>query len=294
MLSGVEYMQARVEKLRAAIIAEYGEKGRAFIQEIDRRNQAEMERNERYSEKSREQAVLEAERYNAQEGNRQGIDCPACKNRGYIAVPKRNAFVLRECDCMKARRAGMLIQKSGLAAAIEECRLDNFERWAPHAQIMLDTALRYLSSESGWLFMGGQVGCGKTHICTAVCGELLRRGEEVRYMLWRDEAARLKGLLNSDEYALEMWKLKSCDVLYIDDFWKGEKGKRPTTGDIHLAFELLNSRYAARKKTILSCEYDMNGLLQIDEATGSRIYERTKGFRVEISPGKEKNWRLKA
>ena len=70
MLSGVEYMQARVEKLRAAIIAEYGEKGRAFIQEIDRRNQAEMERNERYSEKSREQAVLEAERYNAQEGNR--------------------------------------------------------------------------------------------------------------------------------------------------------------------------------------------------------------------------------
>ena len=57
-----------------------------------------------------------------------------------------------------------------------------------------DGAHAYLDDYTGkWWYIGGQVGAGKTHICTAITGEMLRRGMEVRYMLWRDEATALEG-----------------------------------------------------------------------------------------------------
>ena len=35
----------------------------------------------------------------------------------------------------------------------------------------------------GWFVTTGRSGAGKTHLCTAICGELLHRGLPVRYML---------------------------------------------------------------------------------------------------------------
>ena len=42
------------------------------------------------------------------------------------------------------------------------------------------------------VFIGGQVGAGKTHLCTAMVGEFLKRGISAKYMLWRDDALKLK------------------------------------------------------------------------------------------------------
>ena len=39
---------------------------------------------------------------------------------------------------------------------------------------------------------GGQPGSGKTHICTAVTGELLRSGLNARYIVRNDEAVKIK------------------------------------------------------------------------------------------------------
>ena len=61
-------------------------------------------------------------------------------------------------------------------------------------------------------------------------------------------------------------------------------------GDLNVAFELLNARYNARKRTIISGERTIGAIMDIDEAIGSRIYERSKnGYCFETSP---ENWRL--
>ena len=107
-------------------------------------------------------------------------------------------------------------------------------------------------------------------------------------MLWRSVAPRLKSLVNSrEEYEQLMREYRDTEVLYIDDFFKGTV----TDPDKNLAFELLNDRYNSRKTmTIISSEKTIEEILGIDEAIGSRMYERSKGYYVKTAAD---NWRLR-
>ena len=65
-----------------------------------------------------------------------------------------------------------------------------------------------------------------------------------------------------------------------------------TDADVKLAFELLNARYNdTAKLTLISTEWSLEGLLDIDEALGSRIYERAKKHWLNFN-GRQ-NWRLR-
>jgi DNA replication protein DnaC len=153
-------------------------------------------------------------------------------------------------------------------------------------------AKEYVGEPKGWFYMGGQVGCGKTHICTSIVRELIEAGNEARYMLWREVSTKLKACVNNpEEYAGIIEPLKTVKVLYIDDFWKTNTDK-PTTADANLAFEILNARYNRKDLiTIISSEYYLCELADIDEAVGSRIYERAKENRLDIARDKSRNYR---
>ena len=155
-------------------------------------------------------------------------------------------------------------------------------------------AVEYAKNPEGWFYIGGQVGAGKTHICTAIAVYLLKQGLETYYMLWTDATVELKAnKCDDEEYNKLMGKLKSVDVLYIDDFLKTEQGKQPTTADINIAFELLNNRYNAKKITIVSSEKTLKEVLNIDEALGSRIKQRAGENDIAIAKDGRKNYRLK-
>lgn len=112
-------------------------------------------------------------------------------------------------------------------------------------------------------------------------------------MLWRDVSTQAKAVVNDEaEYRRIVTPLKRVKVLYIDDLFKTGKGQNPTTGDVNLAFEILNARYNDTSKiTLLSSELTMPLILNIDEAVGSRIYERSKHWYFDLT-GKQ-NWRLR-
>lgn len=236
-----------------------------------------------------------------------GIDCPKCKNRGNIAVPRENPrfhsveFSLRDCSCMAARKSFRRLERSGLKNLIGRYTMDLFTAETPWHESMKKKAVDYIEGRgSEWFFAGGQVGCGKSHICTAICGELIRRGEEVYYMLWKDESTRLKSLVNDEElYNDAISRLKTVPVLYIDDLFKmqrtGKDGAKnmPTAADINLAFEIINARYMDEtKKTVISCEWFIDDLVNFDEGVASRIYERSRASCIEISRDMKKNYRL--
>ena len=236
-----------------------------------------------------------ADEENEREGSLKGIDCPKCKNKGYSVIVRGNEQIQVTCKCMKARKSLERIEKSGLKTAIEELRFDNFlttEKWQEN---MLTLAKDYVENgEKKWLFLGGMSGTGKTMLCTAVCGELLKREKAVRYMMWRDESAKLKAVVNdSAEYSRLIGELKEIEVLYIDDFLKVQRGQQPTPADINLAFEILNYRYANRVQTIISSEKTLDDILSLDDAVGGRIYELAKGFGMSIAYDKNKNFRLR-
>lgn len=216
-------------------------------------------------------------------------DCPICHGKGYIArEDARGGLVCSECECMVRKRTMRRIERSGLSGLLAEYTFDAYQTPEPWQQRAKDMALDYLRSGNAWFYMAGTPGSGKTHLCTAICGRLIDEGREVRYMLWRREAPRLKALVNErDEYEKLMREYRTAPVLYIDDFLKGTVNE----ADLNLAFELLNDRYNARNTmTIISSELPVGKVLERDEAIGSRIYQRARGYCITTP---EVNWRLK-
>ena len=248
-----------------------------------------------------------ADRVNAQEGRLTGYDCPACRNKGFVEYVIDTTEQLgypsyttgsRECVCMAIRRSKWLLKASGLADLAERCTFDTYkatEPWQVYIRNRAEGFLEKAMSGSGrGFFIGGQTGCGKTHICTALTVSLINSGKSARYMLWTDEAARLKACVNDDQYASLMWPLKAVGVLYIDDLFKptGASGQ-PTQADIRLAYELINYRYnSTNKVTIISSERTTGELCEIDEAIGGRIVEKSGQYCINIARDRAKNWRL--
>jgi DNA replication protein DnaC len=239
---------------------------------------------------------------NAAVGSLAGLDCTICKNRGYITISYGNLnTAVRECGCMTKRRALSRLEKSGLKDMILRYKLEAYKTPNPWQKMAKEMAVSFIENNTGkWFAALGAVGAGKTHICTAICGKLLDAGLDVRYMLWKDEARQLKAaVMDSEEYNVLIGPLQTVKVLYIDDFWKTKrdelsgKYEQPTAADIEIAFKILNARYNDTKLvTIISSERLMADLLSIDEAVGSRIYERSKSYCLDLE-GEEKNWRLR-
>ena len=264
----------------------------------------EAEREAYYTEKCRI--------FNEEPGNRNekdGYDCPACKNRGYIwVVCRRDGFyengadfseAQRDCKCKPIRAAIMRMKRSGLEGVIKKYTFDSFKAETAYQQYMLSKAQQFTITPSPMFYIGGASGSGKTHICTAIVAQLLRDGKAAYYMLWQDEVTRLKAnLMDEQAHEKQMQQLKTVDVLYIDDFFKpiirdGVPG-RPTDADVRLAYELINYRYNNKGLiTIISSERYANEVLDIDEATGGRIIEYAGEYLITIKREPGRNYRTK-
>lgn len=240
---------------------------------------------------------------NALLGSLGDYDCPKCRNKGVVYfVGDGGEIKCRKCSCMAMRENMVHIRESGLQNLLRVYTFDRFQTETPLQHLIKATAEKYLSDgENQWFFIGGQSGAGKSHICTAISGELLHRDIAVRYMLWKDEATKMKAVINNeDEYDRLILPLKTVPVLYIDDLFKPTydeygKKKQPSPGDISLAFEIINSRYIAgnRGRTIISSEWTMEELQRVDPAVGGRIFQMSQGYCISITPGENKNYRLR-
>ena len=74
----------------------------------------------------------------------------------------------------------------------------------------------------------------------------------------------------------------------------GNKNKqKPTMADINIAFELLNYRSINNLQTIISSEFTIAELLEIDQALAGRIVENANPMPLVILPDIKKNYRLK-
>lgn len=226
---------------------------------------------------------------NAREGSLTGYDCRICRNKGYTVALDGTERRMRECECVKARQSMQLIEESGLKDLLERCTFESFQANEPYQERAKRATRAYLLDESGkWLGMFGQTGSGKTHLCTAVCGELLRRGEGVRYLKWVDFVRKMERLrYKDDERAAYFGSIADADVLYIDDLFKWEDGDFAYS----TAFELLDHREKARKRTILTGEKYLSELR--DPALAGRIRAMCGEFKLEIARDDKRNFRLR-
>lgn len=221
-------------------------------------------------------------------------DCHKCYNRGYLIMKTATGYDARECSCQPIRRSLYRLRKQGLESMAIDHTFSTWKTPEKWHETVLAMAKRYAEHPEGWFYIGGSVGAGKTHICTAITVALIYAGHDVRYTPWLDMADRAKALVNDPAaFGEVVAPLVSCRVLYLDDLFKGDKERsKPTPADIRLAYKILDARYRDKRKlTILSSEYTLQELTTLDEAIGSRIQERCGQNAIPLI--KRPNWRLR-
>lgn len=226
-----------------------------------------------------------------------GYNCEVCHNKEFIETIDENGYTVRKyCRCHKMRETLRRARRSGLGNILTDFTFDKFivsEDWQKQNK---EKAQAFCNDDgANWFYMGGQVGSGKSHLCTAICGHYIKAGKDVLYMLWVEEAKKLKALVNEHaEYQRLIGKYKDAEVLYIDDFFKTKQGEEPTAADVNLAFEILNHRLYDRDKiTIISSEKTLIDLLGYDEGTMSRVFYAAGAYKINIDRDLKKNYRLR-
>ena len=281
---------------------------------------ATFPKGEGFRERENAKVQADADRYNERPGalnvdhvdangnmvRGDGIDCPECLNKGsvYVVLTDEDGVArlyFRQCDCLKRRLAVRRIQESGMERALQRYTFQTFETTEDWQERMKATAVAYLNDgvkDGAWLYIGGQSGCGKTHICTAVCGVMLRK-LSVRYMPWPHEAQKIKAsAMDAEAYEEAVKPLRTAEVLYLDDFLKPVLGRdgneaQATAADIRLAFDVLNFRYINMLPTIISSEWFSSELGTIDSAIAGRISEMCGPWKIDIARDAKRNLRMR-
>lgn len=266
-----------------------------IIEELAQR----YKREERTIPTPQEIAEKRVNEYNSSTGNlnkADGFNCNICNNRGYIAYVDKSGYEAHEpCKCQNTREILRLAKKSGLGDVLNKFRFDTYETKEKWQERIKTLAQNFCKDESAkFFYIGGQVGCGKTHLCTAISAYYIKRQKEVKYLMWQDTAVKLKAIVNDKQYTSEIKGFKSAEVLYIDDLFKVKSGEQPTPADIKLAYEIINYRLMNDKGvTIISSEHTSEELLNYDEALGSRIVQQAGKYCIDVQKDIKRNYRLK-
>lgn len=220
-----------------------------------------------------------------------GYNCERCRNKGFVYTLAADGEILsNECpDCYNVRTSLRLLKNSGL----ENKTFENFIAKSDWQRGLLRTVKEFAADTSGkWLFIGGQSGCGKTHLCTAALREIiLTQNKAVRVLKWVEGSRSLKASVNDSGYASEADAYKGAEVLYIDDLFKGG-GNAISNADLRLAFELLDYRYLKGLQTVVSSEFSFDNILHADEAIAGRIREKAGQYLLHVKKDSNKNQRL--
>lgn len=264
-----------------------------FPAEIAEGIKKEQEKTAKMSDE--EKAAYYQDAINRSKGELEDYDCDICNNKGFTVKVSTGLEVdYINCKCMDTRITHRMLKNSGLYEQIKNLTFKTFQADEDWQKSCVSTCASFCKNKKGWLYFGGQSGSGKTHLCTAVTGYLIKQGYKAKYMLWRDEIVQLKqNTTDGEMYQAKMDLLKNVPVLYIDDFFKTESGKLPTQSDIQTSYEFLNSRYNKKLITIISSELLTGELIEIDEAIAGRILEMSKGYCIDISKNRERNYRLR-
>lgn len=233
-------------------------------------------------------------------------DCEECKDCGFIAlnlqeqykaaidVPSSQQVTMRICNCKIQEGIRTNMKHSGIdLSEYDKKTLKTFKAIDDESKKMKELALKFLADyDAKGIGFFGKSGTGKTHLCIAILQELALRGIQHRYFNYRTDIQVLKQLkYEYEEYAKKMNDFKNCTVLYIDDLFKlahNNKGELDHQ-ELQIIFEIINTRYMNKKVTIVSSELTVNEIKDIDEATGSRIFEMLEGYGMKCE-GKNKRF----
>lgn len=268
--------QKNVAMIRAGILHKNKTQQQTLQQEIEQLMQKRHQLMEQYG--------IEESIYKPQ------WDCPLCEDRGYLADGSL-------CSCYQQERMQQILEQSGMSAAMQQYRFDNFEldgfdnpeevqkkvQWCRQfaAQIVQGNG-------KDCLFLRGDVGRGKTHLSTAIANEVLAGGKTVIYK----RAVDLFDMIRQYKYeeGSQRWnevleQLTGCDLLVIDDLG----AERNTDFVNEQLVMLLEERNYRNKAWVINSNLNIN---QIQDIYQTRVSDRILDRAVFFSLDRKKSYRM--
>ena len=230
-----------------------------------------------------------------EEGQKNLYNCDKCKDTTWIL--DSNGKVVERCKCYEIIKVREQWEASGLKTDDLDKTFKSYEPWNDLTKRMKGVTTNYYlrfkeieKTKHNSILLCGQPGAGKTHLSIALANNFIKKdSKKVVYMPYRSVITTLKqNILDKEYYKNLVSKYKMAEILLIDDLFKGKVNET----DINIMFEIINHRYINKLPIIVSTEYLVEEMLSYDEAIGSRIYEMSKGFIVEVK-GQENNYRLR-
>lgn len=225
------------------------------------------------------------------------FSCPYCRDTGYIIIPQLHSQpLMKPCKCKTIEKTSKHWRNSGININDLDKDFRSFEVWNSKSREIKEKSTNYFlrfneikGTRRNSILLSGNPGAGKTHMALALANKLLEKGVQVIYMPYRSVITELKqNMLDKEYYQKTLSRYQTCEVLLIDDLFKG----KITESDINIVFEIVNHRYLNHLPMIISTEFIPERMLAFDEAIGSRIYEMSKDFIIQVI-GQENNYRLR-
>lgn len=156
-------------------------------------------------------------------------------------------------------------------------------------------------NKNNWFSLLGQPGAGKSHLIMAMGAALLNQGVSVVYMPYTEVMKEIKGNANNqDNYSKIISTYINAEVLIIDDLFKDKVKNGKIIGDLtevdikHI-YPIINNRYYNNMPTLISSECTPEIFIDLDEAQGGRILEKSMMkvvFTKDIHNYRMKNFQL--
>lgn len=218
-----------------------------------------------------------------------GFECADCGDTGYIGD--------RACPCLERELRQAAYSRSTLGKALAGQTFDSFKlSFYPqtndenginpreHMKRILKHCREFVQNfgqNSDSMLFSGRTGLGKTHMASAIAGELIKTGRYVRYVTAPDMFSVLEKEKFGRGEQEDDTDFFSCDLLIIDDL-----GSEFTTPfNISALFSVLNGRIIRSKPTIITTN---SAISDLHERYGEKIVSRILGeFMLLTFSGKD-------
>lgn len=166
----------------------------------------------------------------------------------------------------KMARIERLLGKSGIMKRFQQRTFENFIQDTPGRKYCYKITKAYAdqfayhASKGEGLYIEGTNGTGKTHLAAAIALQLINEGLPVICKTSSDMLADIKRGFDSGEVTeYEVLKAyKEVDLLIIDDLGK----EQCTDWSVSTLYSILNFRYEDMRPTIVTTNYNTDGLLK--------------------------------
>jgi DNA replication protein DnaC len=189
--------------------------------------------------------------------------CERCGGTGFEIVERDGREFAQACACRRSSASGGEgAPVTRIPPRYEHCTLETFEPGNPSLSAALERAMAFcagyphLGADEGLgLLFCGDNGVGKTHLAVAVLRELATaKGARGQYWDFHELIREIKSSYDPETKTTELMVLEpvvEMDVLLLDDLgaWKMTDWMNDTL------FYILNSRYMAKRPTLITTNY---------------------------------------